>query len=547
VHESVYVQNYMAYQFLQTFYPTRGILAIYNRRTGEIKSLPGADDPRYVQSNGCWSPDGKEIIFIRAEARPNYEPGPRATYANDPNETQIQYDIYRIPFNGGEGGVPEPVVGASQNGISNSFPRFSPDVKWIVYVQCKNGLLQRPDSKLHIIPAEGGTARLMNCNTSLMNSWHSWSPNSRWLVFSSKANTPYTEMFLTHVDDEGNDSPAILIPNSTAANRAVNLPEFANIPPEGIAEITTPAVDYHRHLDKAKELKNQGQFDEAVAELKTSLEMKADYPNTYVVLANILSGQGKVQEAAELYRKAIDLNPNYFQAHNNLGVALRRLGQHDEALIHYKRAVAIYPIYYQAHNNIGSVLNYKGEYDEAIRHFEKAVEVNPRVTSAHYNWGVALMNLGRADEGIVHFRKAVEIAPRYDEAHCALGAALAHRGKAREGIGHLRQAIEINPQYLQAYSSLALILATDPDPALRSGREAVRLAETACKKTDYGNAAFLDCLAAAYAETGRFDDAVRTAEKALAIARQQKLTALAPQIETHLGLFRKRQPVRQPK
>jgi len=44
-----------------------------------------------------------------------------------------------------------------------------------------------------------------------MNSWHSFSPNGRWLVFSSKSRSPYTQMFLTHIDAEGRDSPAILI------------------------------------------------------------------------------------------------------------------------------------------------------------------------------------------------------------------------------------------------------------------------------------------------------------------------------------------------
>ena len=76
----------------------------------------------------------------------------------------------------------------------------------------------------------------MRCNTPLMNSWHSFSPNGRWLVFSSKSRSPYTQMFLTHLDEEGNDSPAILIENATAANRAVNIPEFVNIPSGRTAE-----------------------------------------------------------------------------------------------------------------------------------------------------------------------------------------------------------------------------------------------------------------------------------------------------------------------
>ena len=99
-----------------------------------------------------------------------------STYANDPNETQIQYDLYRIPFNDGKGGTPERVVGASENGMSNNFPKVSPDGKWIVFVECKNGLLMRPDSKLYIVPFEGGEARPLESNLPLMNSWHTLHP-----------------------------------------------------------------------------------------------------------------------------------------------------------------------------------------------------------------------------------------------------------------------------------------------------------------------------------------------------------------------------------
>ena len=83
----------------------------------------------------------------------------------------------------------------------------------------------------------------MRANTRLMNSWHSWSPNGRWLVFSSKARSPYTQMYLTHIDEQGNSSPAILIDNATASNRAVNIPEFVNINPDGIDQIEVHVAD----------------------------------------------------------------------------------------------------------------------------------------------------------------------------------------------------------------------------------------------------------------------------------------------------------------
>jgi hypothetical protein len=252
--DSYYVTNFMDYRFLQVFYPTRGILEYLNRATGLRQPLPGADDPKYVQTDGVWSPDGKYIVFARAEAR---DPRPQgqgpALRANDPNETQIQYDLYRIPFNNGKGGTAERIVGASQNGMSNNFPKVSPDGKWIVFVQCKNGQLMRPDSQLYILPFEGGAPRRMRANTRLMNSWHSFSPNGHWMVFSSKARSPYTQMYLTHLDADGNDSPAILIDNATAANRAVNIPEFVNMDPDGIEDIEVHVADQPKENGSAKQ------------------------------------------------------------------------------------------------------------------------------------------------------------------------------------------------------------------------------------------------------------------------------------------------------
>ena len=150
--DRLFSMNYNDLRFTQVFYPTRGILAWYDRKEQKLRPLPGADDPRFVQTSAFWSPDGKYLIFSRAEARDPYPPGAeKPKYANDPNETQIQYDLYRIPFNDGGGGQAAPIAGASQNGMSNSFPKVSPDGRWIIFVKCRNGLLMRPDlSLIHI-------------------------------------------------------------------------------------------------------------------------------------------------------------------------------------------------------------------------------------------------------------------------------------------------------------------------------------------------------------------------------------------------------------
>ncbi len=242
--DTFYVTNFSDHRFLQVFYPTRGILEYYDRQTGLRQPLPGADDPQFVQTDGVWSHDEKTIVFARATARPPRVKGQGpALRADDGNETQIQYDLYRMPFNNGKGGTPERIEGASQNGVSNTFPRISPDGRWVVFVECRNGQLMRPDSQLFIVPIGGGVARRMRANLQLMNSWHSFSPNGRWMVFSSKGRSFFTQMYLTHIDAGGQDSPAILIDNATAANRAVNLPEFVNMAPDAIQNIAVHVVE----------------------------------------------------------------------------------------------------------------------------------------------------------------------------------------------------------------------------------------------------------------------------------------------------------------
>jgi hypothetical protein len=119
------------------------------------------------------------------ESKPGLRIDPETRIQDLNKDDRIQYDLYRVPFNNGR----------------------------------------------------GGTARKMRCNTESMNSWHSLSPRSRWLVFASKVNTPYTELFLPHMDKSGNDSPPILLSRLSSEGLAVNVPQFVNIDPDDLEEI----------------------------------------------------------------------------------------------------------------------------------------------------------------------------------------------------------------------------------------------------------------------------------------------------------------------
>ncbi len=330
---SYFVVNFKNYRFLQVFYPTRGILAWYDRSTGTKQPLPGADDPHYVQTNPVWSPDGKYVVFARAEAREPVSPGQKLPeHSLAPEETQIKFDLYRIPFNGGEGGQAVPIEGASNNGMSNSFPKVSPDGRWIVFVKSRNALLMRPDSELYIVPAEGGVARRLQCNTPLMNSWHSFSPNGHWLVFSSKSRSPYTQMFLTHLDADGNASPAILIDNATAANRAVNIPEFVNIPQDGLLKIDVPAAELYRLLDLAADLTAKGQLEPAIAAWRKVLELDPRDAKAHLALGVALQVKGDLAEGTRHMQMAREIDPGISETDSDFGISFINREQFQTAL-----------------------------------------------------------------------------------------------------------------------------------------------------------------------------------------------------------------------
>ena len=500
LEDKYYNANFMDYKFLQVFYPTRGILGWYDRETRRVQPLPGADDPRYVQTDGVWSPDGKYIVFARAEARIAYPPGAKpALYANDPNETQIQYDLYRMPFHGGKGGQPERIAGASANGMSNNFPKVSPDGRWIVFVQCRNGQLMRPDSKLYIVPFEGGEARLMQCNTPLMNSWHSFSPNGRWMIFSSKSRSPYTQMYLTHLDRNGNDTPPILVDHATAANRAVNIPEFVNIPPGGMENIDAPATEFYRMFNTAIDLMKKNRLAEAIAEWRKALDADPEDAKAHFNLAYAFDERGEFAEAAAEYRKACELSPDNAVWFARFALALAQTGNPDEAIVNYRKSLALDAGNPAVEADLGAVLYQRGLAAEALDHLRKAVAMEPGFADGRSKLGFVLAKEGQLGEAVAHLAKAVELTPDSAEYRYNLGYVLGLAGNFGGAIPHLEKAVELG-----------------------EGKEWQCLA----------------ALSAAYAKAGRPADAVQAVSRALELAERDNNQELARALRATLESYR---------
>jgi tetratricopeptide (TPR) repeat protein len=449
----------------QLFFPIKGILVVYDRETKTYSALPGADDPQYVQSNPVWSPDGKYIVFARAKAyRAERLEQQNSALVNEKDVPEFTvdkkpflYDLYRIPFNDGKGGAPEPLRGASGDGMSHYFPKYSPDGKWIVFCKARSYMLLQPDSELYIIPAAGGVARRLRYNTARMNSWHSWSSNSRWLVFSSKVNGPYTQLFLTHIDAQGNDSPPVLLERFTSPDRAANIPEFVKLPGDAIAEIREQFLDPYSFLRAG--LANEHTGDHAGAEraYRRGLELAPEDAELRNALGWTLFQEGRSAEAVTEYRRALVTNPRLAKTHNNLALALLELGQLDDAASHFTTSLEIDPKA-EIYSDRGFTMARLGKPEQALADYQKALELDPTCASAHMNLAVAAVQGGKLGDAETHYRTALTTRPTA-ETHNGLGYVLTKQGKTDEAVAEFRRAIDANPKFTPAYNNLADALA----------------------------------------------------------------------------------------
>ena len=326
-------------------------------------------------------------------------------------------------------------------------------------------------------------------------------------------------------------------------------------------------------------LAKEGKLQEAMSLYAEALRYQPDNPEAHFFLGNALEQQGKLDEAITEYTRALWFKPLQEKTHLALGMFLAKQKQYEPAAEHYRAALAINPESAIAHNNLARLRHSQGRMAEAMKHYEAALKLNPELAQAHNNLGVLLLQQGRLDEGVGHLREAVRLLPRDAESqynlalalnqqenwkeaavifaslapggpndpklHCEYGLALAHLGQIREAMSHYARALRLQPDYPEALERLAWIAATDPRPELRNGTEAVNMAQRACELTANKQARCLATLAAAYAEAGRFAEAISTAEAAQQLAASAGQKAVAAKCSSLLDTLKSGKPWRE--
>ena len=318
---------------------------------------------------------------------------------------------------------------------------------------------------------------------------------------------------------------------------------------EGMADLQKAlgidSNDVYAHNDIGKAFLDMGRAAEAIAHFQKAMDINPNVAAVHNNLADAFLRTGQAKAALAHMRRALEIDPNYFEAWKNLRTALGQPGQEDEAISYYLNALEVNSHNADAHNSLGNALVRKGRVAEGMAHFQRALEINPKLAEAHSNLGNVLLQEGLVDSAIAQYQKALEINPNHAGIRNNLGLAYSQNGAVKEGMAEYEKALEINPHYTEAQNNLAWAMATCPESKLRDGNKAVELAEQADQLTKSKDPNIGGTLAAAYAEAGRFSEAITTARRAMQVALTLKNTAVIDALQRQIKSYQAGFPFRE--
>jgi tetratricopeptide (TPR) repeat protein len=294
----------------------------------------------------------------------------------------------------------------------------------------------------------------------------------------------------------------------------------------------------------------QGRLDNAERFFGAILRDRPEDAGAHNALGEVLMDRGKVEEAYRHFQEALRLEPDHPLAHYNLGQILLQQ-RPAEAARHFRIFLGDNPKSAQGHNLLGLALLEMGQHEEAIVHFEKALQVAPEAArlSVHVpDAAPILFNLGSAwqarrqwSRAAGCFAQSVALKPLNSKYHRALAFAWDQEGRHKEAQGEYRESVRLHPTWPAVSARRAWFLATHPVPQQRNGSLALEYAQQAQQATGDSEPRVADALAAAYAEVGHFEEAVRTAVQAAEQAEKVGQRQLAGQIRERVLLYSRRE------
>lgn len=245
------------------------------------------------------------------------------------------------------------------------------------------------------------------------------------------------------------------------------------------------AHDYLRH---GIDWNAQGKHEQAIAELAKAIELSPNTPVPFCVRANSLFKLGKIDLALADCNESIRLDPDFSAAYFNRGLIRSDIGQLEEAVKDFTETIRLDPSNSAAHQNRGNLFRKRREYEKAITDLNAAIRLDPKYSLAYYNRGIVWYDKREYEKAVTDYERALELG--------------------------------LNRSYV--HNAIAWSKATCPKLSIRDGKAALKHAKIACKLAASRESAFLDTLAAAYAQADDFENAVATMEMAIELAPEDR-------------------------
>jgi len=276
----------------------------------------------------------------------------------------------------------------------------------------------------------------------------------------------------------------------------------------------------------------------------STLALTGDNPVAHQCLGCAYLEDGKVEPALAELNEALRISPAYQDAHASLGRTLVMAGRTEEAIPHFRAALNVTDKAAIRHN-LGSALDKLGRTDEAIREYEAALALDPLDPGGFHTRVLLAKDLaarGRMVEAETHLGRALKLNPVEIEPRRLMAVVLTVEGRVEDAIREYQEILRRKPDDLDALNNVAWMRATHAEASHRDGAEAVRLAERARAKSPTPEAVLYSTLAAAYAEAGRFPEAVSAGERAVALARAAQAAQEIERYEEQLRSYRAGKP-----
>jgi len=259
--------------------------------------------------------------------------------------------------------------------------------------------------------------------------------------------------------------------------------------------------------------------------------------------------QGYWQNTLALFQHALDVTERNFLAHQVVGNELVARGQIAEGLAEFEKSLAIRTDFDQAMYGKAFALHNLQRKEEAVEAYARAMELGMQGYGARCNFALALLDLKRNEEARTQFEAALEEYPESLEALSGLGMVELAEGNEAKAAAQFREALAKDPGFAFAAERLAWILATSPDATLRDGPEALRLAELASRATQNQSPQMLATWGAAWAENGKFDEALAVARQAQQLAdglgvNDPQMRELAGKLSAQIEQYQRGEAVR---